>query len=225
MEELVDEGVAKNIGVSYVSRITALFLQSSWSFFSNCAGSILLDILRYARIAPQVNQVELHPYLTQEGLINFCKTHHIALTGYSSLGPQSYVELGFKGTSGLLEHDVVNSIAKTLGKSERHTLACSMLRLLTSLVLAPAQILLRWAVQQGIAIIPKSNNHDRLLSNKDVLDWSLTDDHFKALSSLNINLRVRSLCFFVSDALSIMILSLVQLNNPAEIDPRLAIFA
>ncbi|THH33459.1 hypothetical protein EUX98_g741 [Antrodiella citrinella] len=167
MEELVDEGAAKNIGVS------------------NAAGSILLDILRYARIPPQVNQVELHPYLTQEGLINFCKTHGIAITAYSSFGPQSYVELGYKGTPGLLEHDVVNSIAKTQAKT-------------------PAQVLLRWAVQQGIAVIPKSNNHDRLLSNKNVLDWTLTEDQFKALSSLNINLR---------------------LNNPAELDPRLAIFA
>ncbi|KAH8099360.1 Aldo/keto reductase [Cristinia sonorae] len=168
MEELVDEGLAKNIGVS------------------NSSGAIVLDILRYARIPPQVNQVELHPYLTQEGLIKFCKTHGIAITAYSSFGPQSYVELGYKGTAvSLLEHDLVSQLAKKNNKT-------------------PAQVLLRWAVQQGLAVIPKSNNHDRLLANKDVLDWNLPEEDHKALSKLNINLRM---------------------NDPSEIDPRLGIFA
>ena len=90
--------------------------------------------------------------------------------------------------------------------------------------LAPAQILLRWAVQQGLAVIPKSNNHDRLLSNKDVLDWSLSEEDFKSLSALNINFRVRS-------SVSFMITVgpdsswFLQLNNPVDLDPRLGIFA
>ncbi|KAI0936783.1 hypothetical protein AcW1_000929 [Taiwanofungus camphoratus] len=168
MEELVDEGLVKNIGVS------------------NCQGSILLDILRYARYQPAVNQVELHPYLTQEALIKLCKTLGIAITAYSSLGPQSYVELGGdKGAQNLLEHDVVSSIAQ---KSQKST----------------AQVLLRWAVQQGLAVIPKSNNHDRLVANLQVDKFELSDADMKALSSLNINLR---------------------LNDPSDIDPRLAIFA
>ncbi|KAI0936784.1 hypothetical protein AcW1_000929 [Taiwanofungus camphoratus] len=154
MEELVDEGLVKNIGVS------------------NCQGSILLDILRYARYQPAVNQVELHPYLTQEALIKLCKTLGIAITAYSSLGPQSYVELGGdKGAQNLLEHDVVSSIAQ---KSQKST----------------AQVLLRWAVQQGLAVIPKSNNHDRLVANLQVDKFELSDADMKALSSLNINLRV-----------------------------------
>ena len=85
---------------------------------SNSNGSLILDVLRYARIPPQVNQVELHPYLTQEALIQFCKIHNIAITAYSSFGPQSYVELGWKGTaSNLLEHDTVASIASKNNKS------------------------------------------------------------------------------------------------------------
>ncbi|KZT02428.1 Aldo keto reductase [Laetiporus sulphureus 93-53] len=168
MEELVDAGLAKNIGVS------------------NCQGSILLDVLRYARYEPAVNQVELHPYLTQEPLIKLCKTLGIAITAYSSLGPQSYVELGGdKGAKNLLEHDIVLSVASKHGKTT-------------------AQVLLRWAVQQGLAVIPKSNNHERLLQNFEVDQFTLTEDEEKAISSLNINLR---------------------LNDPADIDPRIAIFA
>ncbi|KAK7695297.1 hypothetical protein QCA50_002487 [Cerrena zonata] len=168
LEEIHDEGLAKNIGVS------------------NLQGSILLDVLRYARIAPAVLQVELHPYLTQEGLVALAKVHNIAITAYSSFGPQSYVELGIdKSAPSLLQHDIVSSIASKSNKT-------------------PAQVLLRWAIQQGLAVIPKSNNHDRLLSNLDVVAWSLSDADMKAISALNINLR---------------------LNNPAEIDPRMGIFA
>ena len=55
---------------------------------SNFNGSLVLDILRYARIPPQVLQVELHPYLTQDALVQLVKCHGIALTAYSSFGPQ-----------------------------------------------------------------------------------------------------------------------------------------
>ncbi|OBZ79529.1 putative NAD(P)H-dependent D-xylose reductase xyl1 [Grifola frondosa] len=168
MEELVDEGLAKNIGLS------------------NCQGSLILDVLRYARIEPQVLQVELHPYLSQEALVKFCKVHGIAITAYSSFGPQSYVELdGHKNAKSLLEHDVVSTIAK---KNQKTT----------------AQVLLRWALQQGIAVIPKSNNHHRLVQNLASADFTLTDADMQAISGLNINLR---------------------LNDPVDLDPRMGIFA
>lgn len=69
MEELVDEGLVKNIGLS------------------NVQGSLLLDVLRYARIPPQVLQIEVHPYLTQEPLVKLAQLHGIAVTAYSSFGP------------------------------------------------------------------------------------------------------------------------------------------
>jgi D-xylose reductase len=73
----------------------------------------------YARIEPQVLQVELNPYLTQDALIELSKTLGIAVTAYSSLGPQSYLELGIdKGVTNLLEHDVVAGIAQAHKKSE-----------------------------------------------------------------------------------------------------------
>ena len=69
MEELVDEGLVKNIGIS------------------NVQGSLLIDVLRYARIPPQVLQVEIHPYLTQEPLVKLAQLHGLAVTAYSSFGP------------------------------------------------------------------------------------------------------------------------------------------
>jgi len=168
MEELHDEGVAKNIGIS------------------NCQGSLIVDLLRYARIRPQVLQIELHPYLTQEKLLEYCKEIGLAVTAYSSFGPQSFFELGMHtDIPSLLEHDVITQVSKKASRT-------------------PAQVLLRWAVQQGLAVIPKSNNQDRLVSNKELFDFELAEGDMKALSSLNINYRM---------------------NNPQDIHPELAIFA
>ncbi|KAF6766675.1 NADP-dependent oxidoreductase domain-containing protein [Ephemerocybe angulata] len=168
MEGLVDEGLTKNIGVS------------------NTTGSLLLDILRYARYVPQVAQVELHPYLTQEPFLELARTLGIAVTAYSSFGPQGWVELGMgKNLTLLMEHTEITSVASKYGKT-------------------PAQVLLRWATQQGLAVIPKSNSETRLLENLDCVEFNLEEADIKAISSLNKNLR---------------------LNNPAEIDPHLAIFA
>jgi len=167
LEELVDEGLVKNIGIS------------------NCQGSLILDLLRYARIPPAVLQVELHPYLTQEALVELCKTLGIAMTAYSSFGPQGYFELNMdKGMGSLLSQDFVTAAASKHKKT-------------------PAQVLLRWATQRGIAVVPKSNNHQRLVENLDS-EFELDEADIKQISSLNINLR---------------------LNNPVEIDPRLGIFA
>lgn len=91
MEELVDDGLARNIGLRY----PWLFPSSRNAdrsnihlFLSNCGPAMILDVLRYARIEPQVLQVELHPYLTQEQLVNWVKLFGVALTAYSSFGPQ-----------------------------------------------------------------------------------------------------------------------------------------
>ncbi|KAJ6628060.1 Aldo/keto reductase [Mycena sp. CBHHK59/15] len=154
MEELVDVGLAKNIGIS------------------NCQGSLLLDILRYARIKPQVLQVELHPYLTQDALVALAKELGIAITAYSSLGPQGYIELSMdRGAPSLLTLDVVTSIASQHNKS-------------------PAQVLLRWATQRGTAVIPKSNIEQQYLENLDSQSFDLKPEEIKAISALNCNLRM-----------------------------------
>ncbi|KAF7307049.1 Aldo-ket-red domain-containing protein [Mycena indigotica] len=168
MEELVDVGIAKNIGIS------------------NFQGSLIADMLRYARIKPQVLQIELHPYLTQEALVKYAKEVGLAITAYSSFGPASWIELSMdQGAPSLLDHDVVSAAATKHNKTT-------------------AQVLLRWATQRDIAVVPKSNNPSRLAQNLDCLSFDLSAEEMKEISALNFNLR---------------------LNNPADIDPRMAIFA
>lgn len=81
MENLVKQGLVKNIGVC------------------NFGCSILRDLLSYAEIKPSVLQIELHPFLTQKNLIRFCKINNIAVTGFSSFGGTSYIEIGMAGQS------------------------------------------------------------------------------------------------------------------------------
>jgi D-xylose reductase len=76
MEELVREGLVKNIGLC------------------NVGTSTLRDVLNYAEVKPTVLQVEMHPYLTQEKLLRFCRLKGIAVTAFSNLGAGSYVPLG-----------------------------------------------------------------------------------------------------------------------------------
>jgi len=168
METLVDDNLAKNIGLS------------------NCQGSLICDVMRYARYQPQVLQIEHHPYLTQEPLVQLCNTFEIAITAYSSFGPMSFVELNMdNGVKSLLEHGDISHIAQGHRKTT-------------------AQVLLRWATQRKIAVIPKTNDSKRLLENLNCCDFQLSDAEMKQISSLNQGIRF---------------------NNPGDIDPRMAIFA
>ena len=155
MEQLVDQGLAKSIGVS------------------NYNGSSMLDLLRYARIPPQALQIEHHPYLSQPVLVDLCQKHGIAVTAYSSFGAQSYIELENKKAKDspvLMENPVIKKAAGAHGKT-------------------PAQVLLRWATQREIAVIPKSNNPGRLAANLDVTQWDLTTPEMTEISALDRNLR------------------------------------
>ncbi|MFO7906155.1 MAG: aldo/keto reductase [Planctomycetota bacterium] len=100
MEELVEAGLAKTVGVC------------------NFGCSLLRDMLSYASIPPAVLQVESHPYLVQEKLLRFCKEQQIAYTAFSPLGALSYFELGMAGPGeSLLQLPVVREAAKRHGKS------------------------------------------------------------------------------------------------------------
>ncbi|XP_030281118.1 aldo-keto reductase family 1 member B1 isoform X2 [Sparus aurata] len=151
MEALQASGKVKSIGVSNFN-----ILQ-------------LKRLLALCRVPPAVNQVELHPYLVQKDMIEFCKSENIALTAYSPFGsPERPPEL-FRGETDphkLLDDPVVADIAK----KHRHS---------------PAQVLLRYHVQQGIAVIPKSDKPHHILENTKIFDFSLTEEDMRALRGLD----------------------------------------
>ncbi|KAI8078161.1 4-dihydromethyltrisporate dehydrogenase [Gilbertella persicaria] len=136
----------------------------------NC--QTIMDMLTYAKIKPAVLQIEIHPYLPQERLIKWVKDQGIQVTAYSSFGPTSYVNLSEFGKdySSLLEHDHVKSIAN------KHNVTTG-------------QVLLRWALDREIAVIPKSSNEDRMKSNFDILDIKFDEQDNKTLDALKSNQR------------------------------------
>lgn len=140
---------------------------------SNFSGQLLMDVLRYARIKPAALQIEHHPYLQQPGLLRFARDNSIQVTAYSSLGPASFLELDVKAAQGagpLLESESIKKIALNHSKS-------------------PAQVLLRWATQRGIAVIPKSNDAWRLTENLDCCDFELGEEDMRYLNDLDRSLR------------------------------------
>ncbi|KAI0870680.1 NAD(P)H-dependent D-xylose reductase [Hypoxylon argillaceum] len=140
---------------------------------SNFSAQLLTDVLSYAKIPVSALQIEHHPYLTQPGLVALAQGNGIAVTGYSSFGPQSFLELNNKdavNAKSLFEVDVVKSIAEKHGKT-------------------PSQVLLRWNTQRNIVVIPKSNNVDRLKQNLESVNFDLTDEEIKQISALNKGLR------------------------------------
>ncbi|PXF49745.1 NAD(P)H-dependent D-xylose reductase I,II [Gracilariopsis chorda] len=152
LEALVDEGLIRHVGVC------------------NFPYALLEDLLTYSRIRPSVLQIELHPYLQQPRLLQFCKREKIVVTAFSSFGATSYKELGMDRGHNLFEDDCMKHIARKHGKSV-------------------AQVALRWAVQRGTAIIPKTSKVERLVENMSVFDWELGEEDMKAIGALDRGLR------------------------------------
>jgi alcohol dehydrogenase (NADP+) len=121
--------------------------------------------------APAVNQVELHPYLQQNALVEACRELGVAVTAYSPLGsPDSAEMFGRKDEDPLLENDVIRSIAEAHGAS-------------------PGQVLIAWALQRGTSVIPKSTKRKRIEENFGALNVKLTRDDMKAIASLDRHQR------------------------------------
>ncbi|WP_020156981.1 aldo/keto reductase [Caldibacillus debilis] len=119
----------------------------------------LQDIMDHFDEIPTVNQVELHPYLTQEELREFCAKHNIKVEAWSPLG---------RGR--LLDLPELKRIAEKYGKT-------------------PAQVVLRWHVQNDIIVIPKSVHPERIKENADIFDFELSDEDMAAINRLNRNER------------------------------------
>ena len=137
----------------------------------NYGVSLLRDLLSYARRPPAVLQIESHPYLTQEKIMRFCREEDIAVTAFSPLGASSYLELGMASEhESVLDTAVVRDIA-------------------TRVMRTPAQVILRWGIQRGTAIIPKTSRVERLSENAALFDFELDDADMKAITALNRNQR------------------------------------
>ncbi|KAJ3703341.1 hypothetical protein LUZ61_007046 [Rhynchospora tenuis] len=129
---------------------------------SNFSSKKLEDLLSVARVPPAVNQVECHPVWRQEKLHAVCQSKGVHLTAYSPLGSPGSK---FMKNNDILERPVVVSVAEKLGKT-------------------PAQVVLRWGIQSGHSVIPKSTNEERIKQNLDLFNWSIPDDLFDEFSKI-----------------------------------------
>jgi diketogulonate reductase-like aldo/keto reductase len=127
---------------------------------SNFTIAHLSELLADSETVPAVNQVEFHPYLYQQDLLAFCRAKGIVIEAYS---PLTHGER--------LKDPKLVAIAK---KYETKS---------------TAQILIRWALQHGLVVIPKSSNRRRILENADVFDFEISEDDMRLLDSFNENLR------------------------------------
>ena len=141
MEKLKNEGLVRSIGVC------------------NFHPHHVDEILKVAEHKPVLNQVELHPWLTQDQVLEYDNSHSILTQAWSPLA---------RGK--ILEEDMLAELAKSHGKSV-------------------AQIVLRWHIQRGIAVIPKSNSMERITENMNVFDFELSEQEMVSISSLNSNFR------------------------------------
>ena len=137
----------------------------------NYNSGLLHDLMAYARIKPSMLQIESHPYLTQQRLIRLAKQYGLSVTAFSPLGALSYLELDMASkTESVLEQAVVTKTAQRLGKTA-------------------AQVVLRWGIQRGNAIIPKTSKTVRLIENINIFDFVLSDDEMQAIDALNCDRR------------------------------------
>lgn len=120
----------------------------------------LEDLIHTANVVPMVNQVECHPYLTQKKLLDFCNNHNICLEAWSPLA------------QGLIIKDqTVVAMSRKYKKT-------------------PAQLIIRWDLQNNIITIPKSVHQNRIQENAEVFDFSITTEDMAVLDGLNQDKRV-----------------------------------
>lgn len=109
---------------------------------------------------PVVDQLECHPWLSEKPMIDFNNKHHIVTQAWAPLG---------RGR--IFEEPIIKSLAEKYSKS-------------------PAQIILRWHLQNGLSFIPKSAHAARIKQNADIYDFQLTSDDMKQMNSINKNVRI-----------------------------------
>ncbi len=153
MVALQQKGLAKHIGVS------------------NFSIQKIKEVYAHSGVLPEMNQVEMHPFLQQNALKTYCDQEGIILTGYSPLGsadrPSNRI---VDGEPKLFENTTIKNIAAELGVS-------------------PAQVILAWAVQRGTVVIPKSVNENRLKENLLAADLQLSAIQMQQMDAENLDYR------------------------------------
>jgi 2,5-diketo-D-gluconate reductase A len=144
LEEIHASGKARAIGVS------------------NFTPRLLDTLLAEAKVVPAVNQIELHPRLSQQETREYCGEHGIQVESWSPLGGKD---------SNLIADPLLVAIGKSYGKTA-------------------AQVIIRWHLQLGLIVIPKSANLERITENFDVFDFELSDAEMADIGQLNTNERV-----------------------------------
>lgn len=139
LEDMYEEGLIRAIGVS------------------NFYPDRLVDLCRYARIAPMVNQVETHPHNQQTEAKRWMEKYNVAHEAWAPFG---------EGRNGLFEEPVLSEIGKKYNKT-------------------PAQVILRWHIQRDTIVIPKSTHYDRMVQNFNIFDFVLSGDDMKKISGLD----------------------------------------
>lgn len=150
MEKVQQEGLAKVIGVS------------------NFSASKISSLLEKAEILPAVNQIEIHPLLQQNDLIDFCHKNNVAVTAYSPLGSND--SHSNNNEPRVMDNDVVKEIAERLS-------------------IEPSQVLLAWAMTRGLAVIPKSTKFDHIQGNFDAQSIVLDAEDMAKIAALDKNYR------------------------------------
>lgn len=139
LEDLYDAGKLRAIGVS------------------NFYPDRLVDLASFARIAPMVNQVEIHPYHQQTEALSWMEKYHAQ--------PEAWAPFG-EGRGGLFQDPTLAAIGREYGKTV-------------------AQVVLRWHLQRGVVVIPKSTHKERMQENLNVFDFALTDEEMAVIAGLD----------------------------------------
>lgn len=123
----------------------------------------LEELSTVSDITPAVNQIEFHPYFYQKDLLEYCQARGIAVQAYAPLARGAY-----------LDDDVMCVLATKYCKT-------------------PAQIGLRWIIQKGVSVIPKSSQEERIISNGQIFDFEIAEEDVAIIDTLNKNYRSASI--------------------------------
>ena len=126
---------------------------------SNFQEKHIKDILKICKIKPSINQIELHPYAQRKGIVKLCEENNIKVEAWYPIA---------HGDKKLINNEVFSKLAKKYKKTN-------------------VQIILRWHIQKGFIIFPRTKKEEHLKENINIFDFNLTDDEIKLIDSLDKN--------------------------------------